>query len=55
MENVMEIATKMLQRADSLNDAIRRAEMMSYCSHTSWDHEKYNNAADVLKKMKHPE
>ena len=52
MENIMDIAGKMLSRTKSLDDAIRYSEMMAYTSHCSWDHDKYKRVSSVLKEMK---
>lgn len=52
MENINEIALRILQRAGSLDKAIREAEVMMYTSHTSWGKHKYERVIKYLTEKK---
>jgi len=53
MDNVIDIAGRILSRKKSLNEAISHAEMMAYTSHTSWDYNKYMKVVGILEEMKY--
>jgi hypothetical protein len=52
MENLMDIAGRILSRTKSLDKAISHSKMMAYTSHCSWDYRKYNKIVLILEEMK---